>query len=78
MVEDEGVDSACRPIAVDLDMLLLPGNVHEAAGMVSVQLGLTIEEAIEVLRVRARRYGLDMADLGERVITGEIRFAPRR
>ncbi|WP_170220718.1 hypothetical protein [Amycolatopsis cihanbeyliensis] len=46
--------------------------------MVSVQLGSTIEEAIEVLRDRARRYGVELADLGERVIAGEIRFAPRR
>jgi hypothetical protein len=52
-----------------------PMTVHQAAGMVMVQLEATIDVAMTRLRACAFAEGVTMGDLAARVIDGERRFA---
>jgi hypothetical protein len=50
--------------------------VHQAAGMVAVQLGVSVDEAL--LRIRAHAFSTDeiVAEVAERVLARRIRFDP--
>jgi hypothetical protein len=48
--------------------------VHQAAGMVMIQIDGTIEEAMAYLRARAFVEGLSLVDLSSAVVRGERRF----
>lgn len=52
-----------------------PMTVHQAAGMVMVQLGTSIEMAMTRLRASAFAEGMTMGDLAASVIDGRRRFA---
>lgn len=54
------------------------GVVHQAAGMVSVQLGITVADAL--LRLRARAFATDrgVSDLARDVVERRLRFDPER
>lgn len=49
-------------------------QVHQATGMVQVQLGVTTEEAFLMLRARAFASGRPLADLASDVVARRIRF----
>ncbi len=48
--------------------------VHQAAGIVAVQLNCTPSEAMIRMRVRARSIGIDLEDLAKAVVELSIRF----
>lgn len=48
--------------------------VHQAAGMVSVQLGISIDDAYAVLRARAFADGEDVTTLAARIVRSDVRF----
>jgi hypothetical protein len=50
-------------------------QVHQATGMVQVQLGVTTEEAFLMLRARAFASGRPLADLATDVVARRLRFS---
>lgn len=48
--------------------------VHQAAGMISVQLGVDVAEALLRLRAHAFATGRSMADLAAEVVERRVRF----
>jgi hypothetical protein len=51
-------------------------EVHQAAGMISVQLSVSVAEALVRLRARAFRDGRPLADVAADVVARRIRFGP--
>ncbi len=51
--------------------------VHQAAGMVSVQLGTSVDEALVRLRAHAFRHDLSVVDVSRDVIARRLRFGDR-
>jgi hypothetical protein len=51
-------------------------EVYQATGMISVQLGVSLEEASVRLRARAFVSGADLHDLAEDVVSRRLRFEP--
>ena len=49
-------------------------QVHQATGMVQVQLGVTTEEAFLMLRARAFASGRSLADVATDVVARRLRF----
>lgn len=49
-------------------------QVHQASGMVKIQLGVTIEEALLALRARAFSTGRSVADVATDVVERRLRF----
>jgi AmiR/NasT family two-component response regulator len=49
-------------------------EVHQASGMVSVQLGITVAEGLLRLRARAFAEGRPLADVAADVVTRRIRL----
>lgn len=50
-------------------------QVHQAVGMLAVQLGVGLAEAFTRLRAHAMSHDLPLAELARQVITGEVRLA---
>ena len=50
--------------------------VHQASGMVSVQLGVSVDQALVRLRAHAFRTGKPLADVARRVVERTLRFRP--
>lgn len=48
--------------------------VHQAAGMVSIQLGISVGDALVRLRAYAFRTGLSLVEIGREVVTRRLRF----
>ncbi|WP_017539502.1 GAF and ANTAR domain-containing protein [Nocardiopsis halophila] len=51
-------------------------EVHQAAGMVSVQLDVAMDEAYARLRAHAFRHDLTLADVATEVVRRRLRFSP--
>jgi hypothetical protein len=51
--------------------------VHQASGMVSVQLGVSVEDALVALRARAYQRGVSIGDLADDIITRRVRLDER-
>lgn len=51
-------------------------EIHQAAGMISVQLSVSVADALVRLRARAFRDGRPLADLAADVVARRIRFGP--
>ncbi|MDA2806826.1 GAF and ANTAR domain-containing protein [Nocardiopsis suaedae] len=51
-------------------------EVHQAAGMVSLQLGVTVDEAYSRLRAHAFRHDMTLADVAVEVVRRWLRFTP--
>jgi hypothetical protein len=51
-------------------------EVHQAAGMISVQLGMGVEEALTRLRAHAYAEDRRLADVARDVVARRLRFAP--
>jgi hypothetical protein len=51
-------------------------QVHQATGMVQVQLGVTTDEAFLMLRARAFASGRSLADVSTDVVARRLRFSP--
>jgi GAF domain-containing protein/ANTAR domain-containing protein len=51
-------------------------QVHQATGMVQVQMGISTEEALLMLRARAYATGRPLADVATDVVTRRLRFSP--
>jgi hypothetical protein len=49
-------------------------QVHQATGMVQVQMGVSPEEALLLLRARAFALGLALEDIAMAVVTRQLRF----
>lgn len=69
---------AGRPLD-ELDQLVLDGTaetveIHQAAGVVSVQLGIDVGSALAVLRARAFASEQRLRDLAHDVVTRRVRF----
>ena len=67
-----------RP-ADELDQLIIDGTadtaeIHQAAGVVSVQLGIDVSSALAVLRARAFADDQSLRDLASDVVTRRVRF----
>lgn len=59
----------------DLDSyLLLPDEVHQAAGMISVQMNVPVRTALELLCRLAREHCEDVAWIAAQVTTRSVRF----
>jgi ANTAR domain len=52
-------------------------EIHQATGMISVQLGVGIEEAFSRLRARAFAQGRPLSELAADVVARRLRFDPR-
>ncbi|MFZ4719658.1 MAG: GAF and ANTAR domain-containing protein [Ilumatobacteraceae bacterium] len=50
--------------------------VHQASGMVSVQMGVRVEEALVRLRAYAFRTGIPLLDVARSVVRRSLRFGP--
>jgi GAF domain-containing protein len=50
-------------------------QVHQATGMVTVQLGVTVDEAFLMLRARAFAAGRPLADIARDVVERRVRFS---
>lgn len=50
--------------------------IHQAAGMMSVQLDVTVEQALVRLRAHAFRTGTPLAEIARRVVGLRLRFDP--
>lgn len=55
-------------------MALLPATVHQATGVVAVQLDVTLELAFAVLAAEAENQRTTLVDLAARVMCREYRF----
>jgi GAF domain-containing protein len=53
-----------------------PYVVHQASGMVSVQLGMGVDHALVRLRAHAFRTGVPLVEVARRVVNRTLRFAP--
>jgi hypothetical protein len=51
-------------------------QVHQATGMIQVQLGVSTEQAFVILRARAFAAGRPLADLASDVVARRVRFSP--
>lgn len=51
-------------------------EVHQATGMVSVQAGVALAQALQLLRARAYASGLSLQQLAHDVVTSTLRFEP--
>ena len=51
-------------------------EVYQAAGMISVQLGVSLEEAFVRLRAHAFAAGMPLDDIADDVVTRLLRFEP--
>ncbi|MDA2809319.1 GAF and ANTAR domain-containing protein [Nocardiopsis sp. RSe5-2] len=51
-------------------------EVHQAAGMVSIQLDVTVDEAYSRLRAHAFRHDMTLADVAVEVVRRRLRFTP--
>lgn len=51
--------------------------VHQASGMVSVQLGVTVDEAIVRLRAHSFRTGVSLLEVARQVVDRTLRFDPQ-
>ncbi|HWR47963.1 MAG TPA: ANTAR domain-containing protein [Pseudonocardiaceae bacterium] len=73
--EQAGIDSHDGHPAVDWLTGSRP-EIHQATGMISVQLGVGIEEAFSRLRARAFAQGRPLSELATDVVTRRLRFDP--
>jgi hypothetical protein len=48
--------------------------VYQAAGMIAVQLGVSLEEASVRLRARAFASGAELGDVAEEIVSRRLRF----
>ena len=71
--EQAGVDSQDGYQAVDGLSEYRP-EIHQATGMISVQLGVGIDEALSRLRARAFAAGLPLSALAADVVARRLRF----
>ncbi|MFI6515368.1 GAF and ANTAR domain-containing protein [Spirillospora sp. NPDC050679] len=62
--------------AVSADWLALGAQIHQAAGMVSVQLDCTVEHALDRLRAHAFAHDLPLPDVADQVVARTLRFIP--
>ncbi|MGI5170782.1 GAF and ANTAR domain-containing protein [Spirillospora sp. CA-253888] len=62
--------------AAPADWLVLGAEVHQAAGMVSVQLGCTVEQALARLRAYAFSHDLPVTQVARQVVACTLRFTP--
>ena len=73
--EDEGSLRECGTATPDWAEVVDPrAVVHQAAGMISVQLGVDVAEALLRLRAHAFSVGRSMADLAAEVVERRVRF----
>jgi hypothetical protein len=71
------LDSPYPPGASDLDARTLnQPQVHQATGMVQVQLDVSIEDAFLMLRARAFTTGRPLVDVAIDVVERRLRFSP--
>jgi hypothetical protein len=71
------LQSGASPGTLTVELEALAGaraEVHQAAGMVSVQLAVGVAEALARLRARAFRDGLPLATLAGDIVARRIRF----
>ncbi|MGI5171691.1 GAF and ANTAR domain-containing protein [Spirillospora sp. CA-253888] len=62
--------------AVSADWLALGAEVHQAAGMVSVQLDCTVEHALDRLRAHAFAHTQPLSHIARQVVARKLRFTP--
>lgn len=72
-----------QPIVTRMSESLPPGfdqagydNVHRASGMVSVQMGIPVDDAMAVLRAHAWSTDQQLIAVAREVTTGALRFGP--
>jgi AmiR/NasT family two-component response regulator len=58
----------------ELEIAPLPHVVHQATGMISVQLGVSLEEALRRLEARAIEDRRQLVDLANDVVDRRVRF----
>lgn len=59
---------------VRIHRLLLPAEVHQATGMVSVQLGVPVDEALSHLYRYAATHAMGLPGVAARVLSHTLRF----
>jgi hypothetical protein len=59
------------------DVVARRAVVHQATGVVAVQLDVSVEDALVVLRSRAFRTGVGVGELAEEIMAGRVRFDER-
>jgi hypothetical protein len=73
--EQAGIDSPAGYPVVD-ELSDSRPEIHQATGMISVQLGVGIAEALSRLRARAFAEGRPLSELAADVVTRRRRFDP--
>ncbi|MFC9973881.1 ANTAR domain-containing protein [Spirillospora sp. NPDC127200] len=63
-------------MVMSADWLALGAEVHQAAGMVSVQLDCTVEQALARLRAHAFAHDVPVTQVAARVVARTLRFSP--
>ncbi|MGI5171264.1 GAF and ANTAR domain-containing protein [Spirillospora sp. CA-253888] len=71
-----GVSDQTGGEAVSADWLALGAQIHQAAGMVSVQLDCSVEHALDRLRAYAFAHNLPLSDVADQVVARTLRFTP--
>ncbi|MFC6881588.1 MULTISPECIES: GAF and ANTAR domain-containing protein [Actinomadura] len=69
---ESGADAGVLPV----ESLALGAQVHQAAGMVSVQLDTDVEEALVRMRAHAFAHDMALSEVARRVVERALRFAP--
>ena len=59
------------------DVVARRAVVHQATGAVAVQLDVSVEDALVVLRSRAFRMGVGVGELADEIMAGRVRFDER-
>lgn len=70
------MDTAGKAKAIDHEIVREPDVVHNATGMVSVQMGITCEAALTQLRLLAASTDSCLATVAQEVVARTLRLGP--
>jgi hypothetical protein len=77
MIVDRQVDATAAEVDTDVNEMLAPRlEVYHAQGMVMVDLGVSLTEAMALLRAHAFTLGQPLGEVAREVVAGRLRLEP--
>jgi hypothetical protein len=77
MIVDGQADASAGEVETDVNQMLAPRlEVYQAQGMVMVDLGVSLTEAMALLRAHAFTLGRPLGDVAREVVAGRLRLDP--
>jgi hypothetical protein len=77
MILDGQADASAAEVETDVNQILAPRlEVYQAQGMVMVDLGVSLTEAMALLRAHAFTMGQPLGDVAREVVAGRLRLEP--